>query len=97
MSKQLDPVHPGEILLKDFLEPLEITSYRLAKELGVKPERIYAVVNCKESVTAETALLLAKYFGTTPRFWINLQGHYDLEVEGDRLHERLKRIAPRHP
>jgi len=96
-KKRLPPIHPGEILLKDFLEPLEITRYRLAKDIGVDPRRIHAIVEGSRAITAETALLLSKYFGTTSRFWMNLQGHYDLEVAGDRLQERLKRIAPRHP
>ena len=96
-KKRLPPIHPGEILQKDFLEPLEITRYRLAKDLGVDPRRIPAIVEGSRAITAETALLLSKYFGTTSRFWMNLQGHYDLEVAGDRLQERLKRIAPRHP
>ena len=95
MAKQLPPIHPGEFLLKDFLEPLGISSSRLAKDLGVEPHRIHLIVEGDISVTAETALMLAKYFGTSAQLWMNLQGHYDLEVAGDRLQERLKKIAPR--
>ena len=94
MTKQLPPIHPGEILLKDFLEPLRIDRYRLAKDLGVAPLRIHLIVEGDISVTAETALMLAKYFGTSAKFWVNLQGQYDLEVAEDRVQERLKRIAP---
>ena len=91
--KRLPPVHPGEILLKDFLEPLNITRYRLAKDLGVDPRRIHAIVEGVRSVTAETALMLAKYFGTSAKFWIGIQGQYALEVEEDRIQRKLNKIS----
>ena len=83
------PIHPGEILMKDFLEPLEISQYRLANSICVPPRRINEIVHGKRSVTADTALRLARYFGTSERFWMNLQARYDLEVEKDRLGSRL--------
>ena len=91
--KRLPPVHPGEILLKDFLEPLEITRYRLAKDLGVDPRRIHSIVEGQRAVTAETALMLAKYFGTSAKFWMGIQSQYDLEIEEDRIQKKLNKIA----
>lgn len=90
-AKRLAPVHPGEILLKDFLEPLELTQYRLAKGLSVPPRRINEIVHGKRAITADTALRLARFFGTSERFWLNLQTAYDLDVERDRLGTRLPR------
>ncbi len=75
------PIHPGEILLEEFLEPLELSQYRLAKDITVPPRRINEIVHGNRSVTADTALRLARYFGTTGQFWMNLQIRYDLEVE----------------
>ncbi len=92
MVKRLPPVHPGEVLLKDFLEPLEITRYRLAKDLGVDPRRIHAIVEGQRAVTAETALMLAKYFGTSAKLWMGIQSQYDLEREEDRIRKKLKAI-----
>jgi len=92
MVKRLPPVHPGEVLLKDFLEPLEITRYRLAKDLGVDPRRIHAIVAGQRAVTAETALMLAKYFGTSAKLWMGIQSQYDLEREEDRIRKKLKAI-----
>jgi addiction module HigA family antidote len=89
MAKRLDPIHPGEILLEEFLNPLEISQYRLAKEINVSPRRINEIVHGKRSISADTALRLARYFGTTDRFWLNLQTRYDLEIEKDRLGRRL--------
>jgi addiction module HigA family antidote len=89
MAKKLAPVHPGEILLEDFLKPLEISQYRLAKSLSVPPRRINEIVLGKRAVTADTALRLARFFGTSDRFWLNLQAAYDLDVERDRLAGRL--------
>lgn len=83
--KKLLPVHPGEILLEEFLAPLQISQYRLAKDIGVPPRRINEIVHGKRSVTADTALRLSRYFGTSEPFWMNLQSHYDLEREKDRL------------
>ena len=93
-KKRLPPIHPGEILQKDFLEPMKITEYRLAKDIGVDQRRISLIVKGKRAITAATALLFSKYFGTTPRFWINLQSHYELEVESERLEKRLKTVSP---
>ena len=91
MTKRLAPVHPGEILLEDFLRPLGLTQYRLAKNLSVPPRRINEIVLGKRAVTADTALRLARFFGTSDRFWLNLQSAYDLDVERDRLRGRLAR------
>jgi addiction module HigA family antidote len=88
-SKRLRPVHPGEILVHDFLEPLGLTQYRLAKSLTVPPRRINEIVHGKRAVSADTALRLARFFGTSERFWLNLQTGYDLEIERDRLRHRL--------
>jgi addiction module HigA family antidote len=81
---------PGENLLAKYLKPLGISQYRLAKEISVPPRRINEIVHGKRSITADTALRLARYFGTSERFWLNLQTHYDLEVEKDRLADRLE-------
>lgn len=89
MAKKLPPVHPGEILLEDFLKPLGLSQYRLAKSLSVPPRRINEIVLRKRAVTADTALRLARFFGTSDRFWLNLQAAYDLDVERDRLAGRL--------
>jgi addiction module HigA family antidote len=88
---KLPPVHPGEILLEEFLSPLGVSQYRLAKETSVPPRRINEIVRGSRSITADTALRLARYFGTSERFWLNLQARYDLEVEKDRLGDRLRR------
>lgn len=89
MPDKLPPVHPGEILLEEFLLPLEISQYRLAHSISVPPRRINEIVHGKRSITADTALRLSRYFGTSERFWLNLQARYDLEVEKDRLGGRL--------
>ena len=89
-SKRLSPVHPGEILLEEFLVPMEISQYRLAKDISVSPRRINEIVHGKRSITADTALRLSRYFGTSERFWLNLQTGFDLEVERDRLGDRLE-------
>jgi len=91
MARKLKPVHPGEILLKDFLEPLGLSQYRVAKALNVPPRRINEIVLGKRAITADTALRLARYFGTSDRFWLNLQDAYDLDVERDRLGGRLQK------
>ncbi|HAC07333.1 MAG TPA: addiction module antidote protein, HigA family [Gemmatimonadetes bacterium] len=89
-AKTLEPVHPGEILLEEFLVPLELSQYRLSKDISVPPRRINEIVHRKRAVTADTALRLARYFGTSERFWLNLQTGYDLDVERDRLGDRLE-------
>lgn len=87
----MPPVRPGEILVEEFLKPLGISQYRLAKGIHVPPRRINEIVHGMRSITADTALRLAMYFATTPSFWMNLQGRYDLEVEKDRLGRRLEK------
>lgn len=88
-KSKIPPIHPGEILLEEFLEPMEISQYRVAKDINVSARRINEIVHCKRSITADTALRLGRYFGMSPQFWINLQTHYDLEVELDKLGHRL--------
>jgi addiction module HigA family antidote len=88
------PIHPGEILEKEFLEPLELTQYRVAKDIKVPPRRINEIVHGTRAISADTALRLARYFGTTEEFWLNLQMHYDLEVERDRLGARVRKEVP---
>lgn len=92
---KLAPIHPGEILREEFLKPLGISQYRLAKDIRVPPRRINEIVHGVRSITADTALRLARYFGTSAAFWTNLQGRFDLEVEKDRLGSRLEREIPR--
>jgi addiction module HigA family antidote len=89
--KRLAPVHPGEVLAQEFLAPLELTQYRLAKSLAVPARRINEIVHGTRGVSADTALRLARFFGTSDRFWLNLQAAYDLDVERDRLGSRLER------
>ncbi len=90
----IPPIHPGEILMEEFLEPLEVSQNRLAVAIGVPPRRINEIVHGKRRITADTALRLARYFGTTDRFWLNLQTYYDLEVEKDQLGNTLDQIEP---
>jgi addiction module HigA family antidote len=90
----MPPIHPGEVLMEDYLEPLGITQHRLAIAIGVPPRRINEIVHGKRRITADTALRMARYFGTSERFWMNLQGRYDLEVERDRLVDTLDEITP---
>ncbi len=89
--KKAPPIHPGEILFEEYLEPLGISQYRLAKDISVPPRRINEIVHGKRSISADTALRLARYFGTSERFWLNLQIHHDLEIEKDRLADRLEK------
>ena len=96
-SAKLQPVHPGEILNEEFLRPMNITQYRLAKSIGVDPRRIHSIVNGQRSITAETALLLARFFGNSARFWMGLQSQYDLEITEDQLSQRLEMIAVHSP
>lgn len=96
MAKKFPPIHPGEILLEEFLLPMEISQYRLAKSISVPPRRINEVVHGKRSITADTALRLSRFFGTSERFWLNLQTRYDLEVEKDRLGDRLETEIIQH-
>ena len=93
-AKKVAPIHPGEILNDEFLKPLGISQYRLAKAINVPPRRINEIVHRSRAISADTALRLARHFGTTERFWLNLQCRYDLEVEKDRLGPRLaKEVA----
>jgi len=89
--KKLPPVPPGEVLLEEFLKPLGISQYQLAKDISVPPRRINEIVHGKRAITADTALRLSHYLGTSERFWLNLQARYELEVEKDRLGDRLKK------
>jgi|SRR5665213_223957 len=89
--RKLPPIHPGEILLEEFLSPLGLSQYRLAKDTSVPPRRINEIVKGSRSISADTALRLARYFGTSDRFWLNLQSRYDLELQKDRLGDRLNR------
>ena len=90
-NKLVANIAPGEILAEDFLKPLDITEYRLARDIGVPPRRINEIVKGQRSITADTALRLGRYFKMSPQFWLNLQAHYDLEVEQQRLGKRLDR------
>ena len=91
MEERLPPIHPGEVLLEDFMKPLGLSQYRLAKDIGVTPIRISQIVNGKRAVTVDTAMRLARYFGTSPGVWLRLQVRYDLEVAEDELRERINR------
>lgn len=89
MKQKMPPPHPGEILLEEFLKPLKLSQYRLAKDINVPPRRINEIVHGLRSVSADTALRLGVYFGTGPDIWMNLQSHYDLEIQKDLLDGRL--------
>ena len=86
---KMPPVHPGEILYEDFMKPLGITQYRLAKEMRVYPRRVNEIVHGKRAISADTALRLARYFGTSAELWMNLQAHYDLELARDEAEEQI--------
>lgn len=90
MTKKIKSIHPGEILREEFLVPLEISQYRVAKDIGVAPRRINEIVHEERAITADTALRLGKYFSTSPQFWLNLQTHFDLAVESEELADVLK-------
>lgn len=94
-KKGLDPVHPGEILLEEFLKPMQLSQNRLARDLGVPPRRINEIVLGKRAVTADTALRLARYFQMSPQFWLGLQMDYELDAVADRLGSRLKKEVRR--
>jgi addiction module HigA family antidote len=89
--KKMSPVHPGEILMEEFLKPMGLSQYRLAVDISVPPRRINEIVHGKRAITADTALRLARYFGNSEGFWMNLQMWYDLEVQRDRLADRLQK------
>ena len=88
-ARKQPPVHPGEILREEFLGPMNVSQYRLAKDISVPPRRVNEIVLAKRGISADTALRLARYFGTSEQFWLNLQSQYDLDVERDRLGDRL--------
>lgn len=90
-TSKVAPIHPGEVLLADFLEPLALSQYRLAHDMSVPPRRINEIVHGTRAITADTALRLARFFGTSERFWLNLQARYDLETQRDALGTRLAR------
>ncbi|MDB4878934.1 MAG: Helix-turn-helix motif [Gemmatimonadetes bacterium] len=90
-TRKLAPIHPGEVLFADFLEPLGLSQYRLAQDISVPPRRINEIVHGTRAVTADTALRLGRYFGTSERFWLNLQARFDLETRRDTLGARLER------
>ncbi len=91
MDKFLSPIHPGEVLLEDFMKPLGLSQYRLARDIGVAPIRISQIVNGHRSITVDTAMRLARYFGTSAAVWLRLQVRYDLELAENELSDRIKR------
>ena len=93
-TDKLPPVHPGEILMEDFLKEMGITQHKLAVSIGVPPRRINEIVHGKRAVTADTALRLAKFFEMSPQFWLGLQAQYDLDVAEDRIRSEIERIQP---
>ena len=95
--ERLPSVHPGEVLNEEFLSPMQITQYRLAKAIGVDARRIHSIVHGQRSITAETALLLSRFFGNSAAFWMGLQSQYDLETAEDRLAERLDAVTAHSP
>lgn len=90
MAKTMKPIHPGEIMLEEFLKPLNVSQYKLAKDINVPARRINEIVHGKRSITADTALRLSRYFGLSERFWLNLQARYDLETEKEKLKGRIE-------
>jgi addiction module HigA family antidote len=96
-KREIAPIHPGEILLEEFLNPMDISQYRLSKDINVDPRRINEIVHGDRSITADTAFRLGRYFGMSPQFWLNLQSHYDLELldmnSGDQIEKEVKSLA----
>ena len=90
-TKKIVPIHPGEILMEEFLKPMSISQYKLAKDISVPARRINEIVHGQRAISADTALRLGKYFGMSPQFWINLQSHYELEMEEDRIGAKLSK------
>lgn len=93
-TERLAPVHPGEVLMEDFIKELGVTQNRVAVAIGVPPRRINEIVHGKRAITADTALRLGRYFGTSAQFWLSLQTFYDLDVEDDRIHDQVEAIRP---
>ena len=89
-QKKLDPIHPGEILLEEFLKPMGISQYRLAKDISVPARRINEIVHGKRAISADTALRLSRYFGMSEKFWLNLQTQYDIDVQKDKIDEQFR-------
>ena len=96
IKKKLHPVHPGEVLLEEFLKPMGLSQNRLALDIGVPPRRINEIVLKKRRITADTALRLSRYFGTSPQFWLGLQTDYDLDIAGEELGDRLEHEVKAH-
>ena len=96
ITDKVEPIHPGEVLLEDFIEGFGITQNKLAVSVGVPPRRINEIVHGKRAITADTALRLSKYFGTSAAFWLNLQTHYDLDLAEDRVASQIDAITPLH-
>ncbi len=88
-NKKIEPLHPGIILKEEFLDAMHISQYRLAKDINVPPRRINEIVQGKRAISADTALRLGRYFQMSPKFWLNLQAHYDLEIQSDKLGNKL--------
>lgn len=93
-DKLYPPIHPGEVLMEDFIEGFGITQHKLAVSIGVPPRRINEIVHGKRAITADTALRLGRYFGVEPQFWLNLQSRYELELAQDRLADQVNSITP---
>ncbi|MHB9024586.1 MAG: HigA family addiction module antitoxin [Armatimonadota bacterium] len=89
-TRDFPPIHPGEVLLTEFLQPLGVSQYRLAKDIGVTPRRINEIVHGRRAITADTALRLARFFGMEAEFWLNLQAHYDLAIAQEALHGTIE-------
>ena len=96
-AERLPPIHPGQILNEEFLQPMNITQYRLAKAIGVDARRIHSIVHGERAITPETALLLSRYFGNSAGFWMGLQSQYDLEIAEERLSQRLSKVVTHSP
>ncbi len=92
MIKKIKNIHPGEILFEEFINPMNITAYRLAKETHIDQTRISEIIKCKRGISVDTALRFSKFFGTTPEFWINLQTHYELEEKKDKMLSKINKI-----
>ena len=94
MTKKIPAIHPGKILIEEFLEPMNLSQYRLAKEIFVPAHRIYEIVHGKRNITADTAMRLGRYFGISPEFWLNLQNHYDLSICSESANDEYIEIIP---
>lgn len=96
-EKKIEPIHPGEILLDEFLKPMNLSQNRLANDIGVPPRRINEIIHGKRRITADTALRLAHYFKMSPQFWLGLQMEYDLDIEEDRLALQIDKVVDERP